>query len=168
VGQRTASGAGHIANTNVGSKRMKRLLIIFGLTILTWDTLACECIPILTLEQQFKKADIVFYAKVQSINDRQVDGFRDTMHFTMDSLYTDKGGYHPTLKVKEVYKGKLEQDIELNIKSNWGLCDVYFKTDTDYIVFGYYDKDGLIQTSVCTPTTIVTDKSLIRQIKKLK
>ncbi|MBX2962111.1 MAG: hypothetical protein KF687_06330 [Cyclobacteriaceae bacterium] len=153
---------------DVGTKRMRQLLIIFGLTIITCDLLACECLPILTLEQQFKKADIVFYAKVQSLNDKNVKGFRETMHFTLDSLYTDKGGYHPTLRVKEVYKGKLEKDIELNIKSNWGLCDVFFKTGTYYIVFGYFDKDGLIQTSICTPTTMVTDKQLIRQIKKLK
>jgi hypothetical protein len=124
--------------------------------------------PAMTLEQNFNKADIVFYAKVTSINDRQVEGFRDTMPFTMDSLYTDKGGYHPTLKIKKVYKGKINPRVKVNIKSNWGLCDVFFKSDTDYIVFGYFDKDGRIQTSVCTATTDVTDKELLRLIEKMK
>ena len=128
---------------------MRQLFIIFGLTILTADSFECECIPVLTLEQQFSKADIVFYAKVNSVNDRQVKGFKDTMHFTMDSLYTDKGGYHPTLKIKKVYKGNINANIGVNIKSNWGLCDVFFKNDTDYIILATLTKtDKYKQVSV--------------------
>ena len=147
---------------------MRRLIVILGLTILTSDMFACECIPILTLEEHFKKADVVFYAKVKSINDRNVEGYRDTMHFIMDSLYTDKGGYHPTLLIKRTFKGKLKVDSEIDIKSIWGLCDVFFKRDSEYVVFGYIDKDGQIQTSVCVPTTILTDKEFLRRIEKLK
>jgi hypothetical protein len=105
--------------------------------------------------------------KVKSINDRKVEGFRDTMHFIMDSLYAEKGGYHPTMEVKKIFKGKMTSDSKIDIKSNWGLCDVFFEKDSEYVVFGYFDKDGQIQTSVCTPTTLLTDKKFLRRVEKL-
>jgi hypothetical protein len=151
---------------------MRQLVLIFGLTILTIDIFACECIPILTLEQHFKKADIVFYAKVISITDKRTEGYNETMHFMMDSLYTNKGGYHPELKILKTIKGNFKPGTLINktysFKSRWSLCDIFFKKDSEYIVFGYFDEHGNIQTSVCTPTTAVTDKKMIRRLEKMR
>jgi hypothetical protein len=151
---------------------MKRLVILLGLILLTTGTFACECLPILTLEQHFKRADIVFYAKVTAINDKEVSGFRDTMHFIMDSLYSAKGGYHPRLKILEIIKGNFKSDLitnnTLNYQSKWTLCDVFFKRDSEYIVFGNFDENGNFETSICSSTTGVPDKELLRLLKGMR
>lgn len=147
---------------------MRRLLILCGLTLWALDLFACECIPVISLEEHFKKADIVFYGKVQSINDSQKYGYRDTMDFMMDSLYTDKGGYYATIEIKKVYKGKKYSKPQLDINSIGSLCDVFFKKDSEYVVFGYVDQNEQIQTNICVPTTMVTDKEFLRRIEKMK
>ena len=147
---------------------MRLLLIIFIIIINNSDLSACECIPVLTVEQHFQKADVVFYAKVTSINDKKIPGYKSTMHFLMDSLYADKAGYHPTLTIKNVYKGKILKKNEVSLKSNWSLCDVLFKKNAEYVVFGYYDENGQIRTSVCTPTFLVTNINELTKIEKLK
>lgn len=147
---------------------MRRLLILCGLILWTLDVFSCECIPVISLEEHFKKADIVFYGKVKSINDSQIDGFRDNMNFMMDSLYTDRGGYHPTIEIKKVFKGKKYAKPQVDIISNWSLCDVFFKKDSEYVVFGYFDQNEQIQTNICVPTSMVTDKEFLRRIEKMK
>jgi len=151
---------------------MKRLTVLFGLILLTTDTFACECISILTLAEHFKKADIVFYAKVTAINDKEINGFRNTMNFIMDSSYSDKGGYQPRLKILEIIKGKFKSDIItndiLNYQSKWTLCDVFFKSDSEYILFGNFDENGNFQTGICTLTTLVTDTELLKRLKGMR
>jgi hypothetical protein len=145
------------------------LLLILCFSSVT-SSFGCECITRLTLEEQFKEADIVFYAKVVNINDSQIDGYRSTLGFILDSIYTKQGGYQPELMVFKVYKGQFKKPLinkKYQFNSGWSICDVYFRKDQEYIIFGYFDEKGDIQTNVCTPTGVVADKSLLTKISKL-
>tara|TARA_B110000285_G_C14675115_1_gene402124 strand:- start:79 stop:516 length:438 start_codon:yes stop_codon:yes gene_type:complete len=145
---------------------MIRLTVVIGLSFLVTQVLACECIPTVNNTEQFKKADVVFYAKVISINDSEVENFKNTLHYAMDSLYTEQGGYQPILKVFKTYKGKMSSK-EIILKSNWRGCDVFFKRDSEYLIFGYIDDNGSIQTNICAGTDQVTDKNELKKLKEL-
>ncbi len=146
---------------------MKWCLAFLLSFFLTTDLLACDCQHTMSVKEAFEQASIVFYGRVEGVNDETVEGYTNTMHFAIDSLYTKKGGYFVNIKVKEVYKGKLSNDVPVHIKGSWGLCDVFFKKNMEYIVFGYVMPDGQIQTNVCMLSAAVRNKQSLRKVKRL-
>lgn len=145
---------------------MIRLTVVIGLSFLVTEVSACECSPTVTFEEQFKKADVVFYAKVISINDSEVENFKNTLYYAMDSLYIEQGGYHPTLRVLKTFKGKLGSKT-IKLKSKWAGCDVFFIRSKEYLVFGFISDNGDISTNICTGTDQVADKKKLKRLKEL-
>ena len=143
------------------TRKILTLLIVLSLRFT--DVYGCECIPFRPFEEQYKMADIVFLAEVIEIADDQDVGFKNTLYYHIDSLYTDIGGYRPKFKVLNVYRGEFNEPIvdgEYQYKSSWSLCDVFFQRDKTYIVFGYFDENGYLTTNICTMTNIMNDEIL--------
>ncbi|NJN41810.1 MAG: hypothetical protein HC811_05835 [Flammeovirgaceae bacterium] len=115
----------------------KGILIVFILAFLSTDNFACDCSP-WTLELHFNNADIIFYAKVTGINDDKREGYKESLHFILDPLYTLKGGYHPELKILETIKGEFKEDLIVNdrvdFNSRWTNCDIFFNRDARYVI----------------------------------
>ncbi len=77
---------------------MKIILIAFFILGKS-ESFACECLPVLTLEDHYKQADIIFLAKIVEIKDSQVEGVKSTLYYRVDSLYFLEGGYSPIFEI---------------------------------------------------------------------
>lgn len=130
--------------------------------------MACECMFVESMQEQFDRADLVFYAKVTEIRDPQTKGFKDSPIYMMDSTYAEKAGYFPTFTVIKKYKGKVKKGRDIRLHSSWSSCDTSFLKDTEYVVFAYYDPQGRVRTSMCVPNTKITDPKQLEAFKKLR
>lgn len=150
---------------------MNRLIILFAFySIGLSDSIACDCIPSLSLEEHYKQADIVFLAEIIEIQDTKIENFKSTLHYAIDSLYILKGGYSPILKITRTFKGEFKNpliDNKYGYKTQWSMCEVFFRINQSYVVFGYFDENGIIITSICSPTKIATTH-LLNELEELK
>ncbi|WP_134199952.1 hypothetical protein [uncultured Algoriphagus sp.] len=147
---------------------MKFFLLLAFLLITAIPSMACECMFVESMQEQFDRADLVFYAKVTEIRDPQTKGFKDSPIYMMDSTYAEKAGYFPTFTVIKKYKGKVKKGHDIRLHSSWSSCDTSFLKDTEYVVFAYYDPQGRVRTSMCVPNTKITDPKQLEAFKKLR
>lgn len=137
--------------------------IYFSLIIILFsvNSYACECALGLSFEDYVEGADIIFYGTVVSINDDKYDGYKDMLNYDFDKEnYPEKYGFKPGFVILEIFKGEFKKPLENNIyeyKSDWSGCDRIFKKGYSYIVFGHFQENGEISTSICTLGGIVKE-----------
>ena len=86
--------------------------------------------------------------------DKSIDGYQNTI-YSLDDSYLSRGGSFPLLEVVKRYKGnrkKYFQKNEILIHQDWSTCDIFFKIDQYYLVFGFLDSEGNLKTHMCTAT----------------
>lgn len=127
-------------------------LLLFAFFI-HFQSSACECIFIAeNLQEKAKKYDYIFFAEVESLVDNQFEGFERTIYFKYDSTYHKKGGYHPKLRVLEVFKGKVKKKMTgeyLLMENDWSNCAEFFRPGELILIFGNTEQKGGVATSSC-------------------
>ncbi len=93
---------------------------------------ACSCAPKLSVQEALQQAPIVFWGKVMGINKERSD-------------------VAVTFKVLKMMKGSQTKEITVFTGSDEASCGFPFKKDMTYIVYTY-DKDGALETGICTRT----------------
>lgn len=113
------------------------------------------------LQEKAKKYDYIFFAEVESLEDDQVEGFERTIYFKYDSTYYKKGGYHPKLRILEVYKGKVKKKMTgeyLLMDNDWSNCGEFFRPGELILIFGYKGQKGGVATSNCSSNWILNSE----------
>lgn len=122
-----------------------------------------------SFQEHVNSADIIFYGTVTSINDEKYENYENTLTYLLDSAsYPENYGYKPTFKIIEIFKGTFEIPLEHNsyeYKSRWSNCDRSFKKGYSYIVFGYFEENGEINTSICLPGGIIYDSGYFPKLR---
>lgn len=139
------------------------------IVLISLNSYACECALGLSFEDYVESADIIFYGTVVSINDEKFDGYKDMLNYHFDKEnYPDKYGYKPGFEILEIFKGKFEKPLEngiYNYVADWSGCDRIFKKGYSYIVFGHFQDNGEISTSICTLGGIITETDYFEKLR---
>lgn len=88
-------------------------------------------------------------------------------HFDKEN-YPDKYGYKPSFEILEVVKGKFKNQLKNGIYyyvADWSGCDRIFKKGYSYIVFGHFQDNGEISTSICTLGGIITENDYFDKLR---
>ncbi len=121
--------------------------------VIHFQSSACECVILAgSLQDHSKRYDYIFFAEVESLVDSQVEGFENTIYLSSDSTYYKKGGYHPQLRVLEVFKGKVKKKMTgeyLLMDNGWSIDSEYFQPGQLMLIFGSAGQNGGIATSSC-------------------
>mgnify|MGYP005834401079 CR=1 FL=1 len=147
---------------------MKKLLplIIFLFSVSSY---ACECALGLGFKDYVNSADIIFYGTVVSINDDKFEGYKDMLDYDLNKEnYPAKYGYKPGFEILEIFKGKFKKPLEngiYNYVADWMGCDRIFKKGYSYIVFGHFQENGEITTSICTLGGIVNEPEYFEKLR---
>lgn len=152
----------------------KGIILLFFAVFLAFSSEACECIfGKHTLREWAKGYKYIFYAEVKEIVDPKIRGFENTMTFLHDASYVQIGGYHPKLKVKEIFKGNVQEYIQdgyLTMNNGWSLCGDFFKPGDKILFFAYEGSEGTLATSTCSLNRrYLTDEDFLierREVKK--
>lgn len=132
----------------------KTSFVLFFALFLGLESYACKCaFSSEDLARQIEDSEFLFYARVESLADSQIDGFEKTLYFLRDSTYYKKGGYHPRLEVLEIFKGDLKEEMEggfLIMDNGWSNCGEYFYPGQLILIFGYRGGNGGLSTSICS------------------
>lgn len=148
----------------------KSSFLLFFALFLGFKSYACDCaFPNNDLAKQIEGYEFLFYARVESLVDNQIEGYERTIHFLMDSTYLKKGGYQPKLKVLEIFKGDLKEEMEgefLIMDNGWSNCGVYFYPGQLILIFGHRGRNGGLATSVCSPNLTFKSQEDFLQKKK--
>lgn len=151
----------------------KSVLFLVFTIFLGLESYACKCaLSTEDLGAQIKAYEFLFYAKVESIEDNQIEGFERTLYYMRDSTYYKKGGYQPRLEVLEIFKGNLDKELEgdfLVMDNGWASCAEYFQPGQLILIFGYKGRNGGIATSICSPNlTFKSHEDFLRKKKEIK
>lgn len=127
-------------------------------------TLACSCAPPQSPAAELKKASAVFAGKVIEIKRQQ----------------REKGPKHPgdlfreievRLEVSKAWKG-IDKDIAVVFTpAHSASCGYRFSKDKTYLVYAYENKEGKLETGICSRTKRLDDaeeetKELDQEIKE--
>ncbi len=108
-------------------------------------TLACSCAPPQSASQELKRATAVFAGKVFEIKRQE----------------REKGKKHPgdqfrevevRFDVSRVWKGIDKDTAVVFTSSHSASCGYRFSKDKTYIVYAYANKDGKLETGICSRT----------------
>ena len=153
---------------------MKKVCLFLFFSILIYSPAkACECIfgPH-TLKEWAKNYPYIFYAEVESLVDNQIEGFEDTIYALHNSQYFLKGGYHPKLKVKEVFKGKVSNFIQegyLVMNNGWTFCGDFFRPGEKILIFAHEGQYGTLSTSTCDLNRVfASEEEFLSQREEIK
>jgi hypothetical protein len=152
--------------------RKSFLFLIFTL-FLGIESYACKCaFSTEDMGEQVKAYEFLFYAKVESLEDKQIEGFERTVYFLRDSTYYKKGGFQPRLKVLEIFKGNVEKELDgdfLVMDNGWSNCGEYFYPGQLILIFGHKGQNGGIATTICSPNlTFKSHEDFLRKKKKIQ
>ncbi|NJX16862.1 hypothetical protein [Tamlana crocina] len=163
---------------------MKRKLILgIVLMLISIPSLACECkiIPLTNenkdnyqeqyLIEGFKEADFVFYGEVIELIDREIDGYSEIFGWENPNYLKElTQGHFPLFDLKKILKGEnlTFTDNRIQIYQDWSNCDMTFKKNQKYVVFGFIDKEGKMRTSICEPNRLINSKKDLRKILKYR
>ncbi len=139
-------------------------LILF---LMSFYSFACTCIGKLTLKESFKQSDVIFWGKVKS--KKLISIKNPEVSFTVNY-------YKVSFEVKEIFKGKVKEDIITILTGiGGGDCGYHFQIGKDYVVYARHEKvynqtihrgsvAKFLFTNICTRTTYKTEE----EIKKIK
>lgn len=158
---------------------MKLLSLFLMLCAFIWQPSsidACSCIGESTVESSVKSSKLVIVGTV-------LTGERISIADTSWSMGQDSAGHkiyltHYKMKytvlVTEKFKGKFDRDTIVIITGcGGGDCGYRFVVGSSYIIYGYEstelasEKFDVFGTNICTRTRLATDKSEIREIRKV-
>jgi len=109
---------------------MRKIIIVIFLIFITKISFACDCPGPGSVEEEFEGAHVVFSGQV------------------IDTVIWD----WTIIKVNEVYKGNLNDTVEIKAT---GMCGYVFEKDKDYLVYAFAGKEGQLEVSAphCGRTT---------------
>ena len=123
---------------------MRWLVVLFvGLASLahTTEARACSCMK-LTPSEGFTSSFAVFTGEVIDIDKNQTTRF---------------GGLEVTLRVKKVWKGELDEEVEVHTAGSTAACGYPFAEGTTYLVYAVRDEADPMRVSLCSRTAPVDD-----------
>lgn len=148
--------------------RVKHFLLIIFLTVYSSVGYCCSCIGEATVNQEFKRSDVVFTGKVIY---KKIINLTDTL---MPAVKIQKAEYQ--LQVSTVLKGKIKQDTVTIITGvGGGDCGFNFEIGKEYIVYSsfenkYYPQGNRVSkflyTDICRRTRSATDTAEIKALRK--
>ena len=130
------------------------ILGIISVTLFSGSAFACSCMRAESAADQMASADIVFEGRV--INVKQEREYRSFFHriqtwfgFNDDFIFTEET---TTFEVVRTVKGESGPTVKFRHTpgSQGSMCGVSFPKETDVLIIGYQDDDGLYSTSLCT------------------
>lgn len=168
---------------------MKTFKIILNLFFVatTKLTMACDCVGQLTVESQFKSADIVVIGNVISFTPIHLADSSTYLTYNSDStLHHGSGGkiiFAYDIKVISIVKGKKNiKTITLLTGNGHGDCGFKFEVGEKYIIYAntksyfeqqspqgqyvHYKDQNVFWTSICS-RTVSFNKEELKSIKKV-
>lgn len=148
---------------------MKKVFLLLSLSItFVTNSFACKCDIYASLEtfleERYKASDFVISAKAEFVKDSLTKG---NYNMLSDPAYWRQGGYNAVLKVNKVYKGEIKTET-VEITPNWSDCSQYFKTGDTYIIFGFVNKKGELNTNTCSGNFSIAKENRLKQFSKIK
>ena len=122
----------------------------------------------LLIRQAFQGADLVFLAEVTGFEEKSGSLFRASTEDDLWDIPAEKRfGIYPRLKLKKAYKGHkdLKKRSTLSIVQRWRMCDMYFNKAETYVFFGQLDRDGNIQTNICSPNRVIRFEQQLKVVE---
>ena len=133
------------------------------------ESSACVCINDGERTSRVKEYSFIFYGEVESIEYSRTDFFDQLAAYELDSLYDQKFGYEPRLRIIEVLKGDLSLAMENEyflLKSDFSRCSARFKKGEKYLIYVCQDRPDEIRIGFCNPGVIIKDHKNYLQIRK--
>lgn len=135
---------------------MSQILLFLLLSLLNSGTSQpfCKCeglekkAGVQYLVQSLEKAQVVLYAKVAKLNDREMAQKSGVQFQSPEPL-----GYFPRLTAVEILKGgEFLKGAEIQLYQELDDCAMGFKEGQNYLVYGILDENGKLYTNACWPT----------------
>lgn len=112
-------------------------LFLLGIFLLSAvESYTCSCAKSPSAEDSFRRADAVFLGLVLDV--------KRTGSFFGQKIVT--------LKVKQAFKGVDSQKVDVRTAGISASCGSQFDLSKSYLVYAYKNKEGTLETNLCTRT----------------
>lgn len=108
-----------------------KIKIIFLLFLFSKVIIACKCTTPPISNQVFKKYEIIFYGKIDSVSRCTTEGIA-TAYFT----------------ISELYKGKVEKQVEVNFDCS-SSCMMSFSKGEEWLIYATYQRFDVLLAKFC-------------------
>ncbi|NGP76985.1 hypothetical protein G3570_10095 [Balneolaceae bacterium YR4-1] len=112
------------------------------------------------MKDDFETVDFVIKGEIIGIKDLGYPNIENTLTYKLKRDYIESSGYFVQVNVSEVFKGSPQDTV--TITPRWTNCDLLFEKNSEYIIFGYRDKDGNYRTNMCTNTFKMNSEDMSR------
>ncbi len=120
-----------------------RWLIVFFLGVSSWaltnEATACSCMK-LTPAEGLSSSQAVFTGEAIAVEKNEATRF---------------GGLEVTLRVEQVWKGTVEEQIQVHTAGSSAACGYPFVVGTRYLVYAFSDETDPMRVSLCSRTAPV-------------
>jgi hypothetical protein len=114
---------------------------VLGSLVHASEAQACSCLK-LSPSEGFAASQAVFTGEVIAIGPNETTKF---------------GGLEITLRVKQVWKGALQEQVEVHTAGSSAACGYRFVQGTTYLVYAVRDDADPLRVSLCSRTARVED-----------
>lgn len=135
------------------------IITVFCLLIFVPNTFACECVPLKSMPDELSNSELVFIGKVLRIKTPKSAKLTGKSGVSIEGQEIT-GIYlaaqtNIRFKVIQKFKGTFSSQYVM-VATSSGCCDCgfLFEKNTEYLVYAYKNKEGRLETSVCTRTKL--------------
>lgn len=103
------------------------------------------------MKEDYESVDFVILGKVTDVKDLEYSKIESTLAYRLNPDYVDSAGYYVEINVTKEFKGSVPDKIIMT--PDWSGCDFLFRKNSEYVIFGYRNKEGVYRTNICTKTS---------------